>query len=562
MTTLLEQEIRSVPVERAEGVRWSLLANAAVMAVALFIAVVAVGNTGSLAWDAPRYANGAAMIHDWLVSGKLAHPYQFAKANYCQYPGFSIPYHPPAYPALLGIFFSLTGGVSYVGARVFIALCLGLAGCMFAALLRRLGTTAVVSYVLALLLVTTPEIALWSRDTMSEIPAAMFAIAAAYCFISWLETRNTRWCWLAFGLAEIAFLSRVTTAGLMPAWFVFVLATRDTKALRSAAFYIAGALYLAANAAWVMFIAPFSKYETVANVSPTRVSHFSWSNLSFYPSHLSDMVGWGTLIAAAAGLACAVYVARRSQSSRPAIFWIIWFASYYGFQLLLAVNYQRYFMFALPALIGLVSIVVAPSLPALVRNTLGPILIVGAFATNFINIARLPRGTVGYSAVAEFLAGTKESGNVLVAAPEVSDFIFRYRAATPKTPRRVIRADRTLAMRLSDYAGVETAVLAHSVDDVMDILRRGRVRYLVSYLPNKADHQVMEDALADNAARSRPTDFALLRTFPFVTDYDGDGRIFVWEYTSPLPSGSANLAAVVPTAGLDLQCATSEMVSK
>src|SRR5262245_42674136 len=75
------------------------LACLLLLAVALFLGTHQAAQTGALWPDGPRYSNAAAMIHDWLVSGELLHPYEFAKRNYCQYPAFNIPFHPPLYPA-------------------------------------------------------------------------------------------------------------------------------------------------------------------------------------------------------------------------------------------------------------------------------------------------------------------------------------------------------------------------------------------------------------------------------------------------------------------------------
>src|SRR4051812_27170828 len=133
MTTVLDPELDIVTPRVGSMSRGlSVLSNIAIVALAIVIGLANVGGSGSLVWDAPRYANGGAMIYDWLRSGEWLHPYQFAKLNYCQYPGFSIPYHPPLYPALLAAFFAATGGVSYLGARVFIALCTGVGACLFA----------------------------------------------------------------------------------------------------------------------------------------------------------------------------------------------------------------------------------------------------------------------------------------------------------------------------------------------------------------------------------------------------------------------------------------------
>src|SRR5262245_8757903 len=108
----------SSPRERAAV--WAC--RALLVAGALTIGLYGVSASGPTYPDAPRYANGGAMIHDWLLAGDWLHPYRFALENYRRYPGFSIPYHPPAYPSLLGLVFLVTG-VDYVAARAFIAVC-------------------------------------------------------------------------------------------------------------------------------------------------------------------------------------------------------------------------------------------------------------------------------------------------------------------------------------------------------------------------------------------------------------------------------------------------------
>jgi hypothetical protein len=75
------------------------------------------------------------MIHDWLLSGELFQPYEFAKRNYVQFPAFHLPYHPPVYPGLLALFFVATG-VSSEAARIFIALCMWITGCFFYGILK------------------------------------------------------------------------------------------------------------------------------------------------------------------------------------------------------------------------------------------------------------------------------------------------------------------------------------------------------------------------------------------------------------------------------------------
>src|SRR5579862_1687723 len=138
-------------------------AGAVLLGLALWVGCNHLYQSGLLWLDTSQYLNAGAMIHDWLRSGDWMHPYEFAKKNYIQYPAFHLPYHPPAYPALLGVFF-LAAGVSYSAARVFIAICLWICGYAFFAILRQLGHGWRTSLMCAALLITLPEIALWSRD--------------------------------------------------------------------------------------------------------------------------------------------------------------------------------------------------------------------------------------------------------------------------------------------------------------------------------------------------------------------------------------------------------------
>jgi hypothetical protein len=236
---------------------------------------------------------------------------------------------------------------------------------------------------------------------------------------------------------------------------------------------------------------------------------------------------------------------------------VCWFVSYFVFQLLLAVNDQRYFTFAVPAIVGLAVVLLTDTVSPVVRTKLGPALLAAGLVLAAFTDLRFSQGTVGYGDVSRFLATVKDSGNILVAAPEVSDFIFRYRAADPQSVRRVVRGDRTLAIRLSDYSGVDTKLVAHSAEDVRNVLQRGRVRYLITYASGGRFPQLAEDSLAHSVASTNQQAFQLLSTFPFLTDYDGEGRISVWRYTEPFAVGTPLLGALIPTAGLDLQCPTT-----
>lgn len=555
-------DARALPFLRSR--RADLFSCFLIVAAAILIGCLSLNGTGTLWPDGPQYANAGVMFHDWLLSGDLLHPYQFAAKQYAQYPAFHLPFHPPAYPLLLGIFFLLTG-VSYASARLFVALCLGVAGCFFYALTRRMGTGRAVAFVCALVLLTMPEITRWSRDTMSEVPALAFILAGSYFFIRWFKSEKTAHCLLAFGFAEVAFLSRVTTAGVIPAWFLFILLTGQWRKLRSLPLVALSAVYLCANIAWTIFASRFAKYETGLDNTANSAGHslsklLSMESVSFYLTHLPSVAGWLTLIAALCGLAVAF---RRWRQSTQELFWIAWLITGCGFLLALRlVPEPRYLFFILPALPGLASVLAGQEMNQKLRTVLVPTLLVLCILVNVYYDRRTPAGVVGYEAVARTLAAQPEAtGNIMSLAWMNQDFIFRYQANHPSAERRIIRGDRTLAIRLSNYGGfsgagaIEPVILAHNTEEVLSFIQRGRVRYLITCAPEEGqkDDRTPEMLLAHDVARSLPESFALVGKYPLLINFDHTpfrGQLFVWKFTGELPNGPSELPVVVPTADM------------
>jgi len=394
---------------------------------------------------------------------------------------------------------------------------------------------------------------------MSEIPALLFILAGSYFFLMWLETERPLHCLTAFGMAEVAFLSKVTTAGVLPAWFMFAAVNGKFQRLLSGRFVQAASLYLGINIAWVVFVTGFSKYEVMGNTDFALVKLLSWENVLFYPTHLPAMLGWGTLIAGLAGAVYTGYLVTRGKRFPLGLFWLSWFFSYYIFQLALSINEQRYFLFALPCFSGLIACLFSQHGSKMLRERIAPCLLGLGIVVNVAQFTQFPRGIVGYDAVAKQLARLDKPGNVLIATSGMRDLIFRYRALRPTVKRAILRADRTLAVRFPGYAGIEPKVLAQSFEDVLDIFGRGRVRYLVTYSPSDTfrDIRTKEMLLAHDVAQSLPESFTLLGKSPLLIEYGAHGitgQIFVWEFRGELPGGSRKIPVVIPTANLELNC--------
>ncbi len=532
------------------------LARLLLIIPALLIGCYDVSGSGPLWPDAPQYANAGAMMRDWLFSGELLQPYEFALGNYIQYPAFHLPYHPPAYPGLLGLFFSIAG-VSYLAARLFIALCLWAAACFFHAILREKEIEPVDAFAGALIFLTIPEIAFWSRDTMSEVPALALIVAASYLFLLWLRTGRRLHYGLAFALAEVAFLSRYLAAGVILAWLLWALLAGRFRKLFSLFNLILPILFLGINAAWVLFALRFSKFETVYGSTPPNTNYlpaFSWELISFYSMHVPEMIGWITLVAVLIGIVCFV----RDRKYKQILFWLAWIAGYWVFVMVVGIyNERRYFIYAMPAVAGLAICVLECSRNNVAWRYVTRVFIVLCVLSNVVLITRFPSGVVGYENVGRRLAGLEKPGNILLSSWLDSDLIFRYRSNDPALRRMLVRADRSLTIRPPVYTDVPATIVADTGDEALQIIHRGRIRYLVTCATTeRSDARTPEMILLHETLQSRPESFILLAEFPLSIEYGTPGyagKIFVWEFLGELPEGPSELPIHIPTADMQLK---------
>jgi hypothetical protein len=457
-----------------------------------------------------------------------------------------MPYHPPAYPALLGVFF-LIAGVSSTSARVFVALCLWLAGCSFYGILKRAGIKPAIAFWSTIVFLTLPEIAYWSRSTMSEIPGLALILAATWFFLTWMET-DSAWAYvIAFALAQTAFLSRYLTVGLLPAWFLWALAAGRWRRFFTPIGVLMPALFLGISGAWTVFSRRYSSFEIGSGAQGPVVGTFSHQVLVSQVSWLPGSLGWLLLAVGTVALIWAA-IAGRGLFQR---FWLLgWLISCAGLLLATGIHGEpRYFLYLLP---------VFPIAAAQLLNSRGPswlsaILLAGILLTNLLQFSRFSQGTVGHPAIASSMAKWTEKGNVLVSIPLQSELIFEYRSKNPASTRSFIRADRTLALRPPEYADVKPVVLVHDPDDVRNMIRKGRVRYLAI-----AQDGSQEIGLLFETLRGDPRQFVHLGDLTLRNSFTPGGQtsnVELWRNAGDLPDGPSELPVVVPTAGLSLPAA-------
>ena len=222
--------------------RWEPWIPYALALVFFLLALRGVGQTDVIDTDAARHAMNGAFIYDLVRTGHWAHPVEYAKAYYAQYPALSMPYHPPLFPAVEAIFFAIFG-VNLLTARLLVALCVGLS----AALLYRLMRDTLGGPMLATC-VTIASFSLWTvqlvgRDVMLEFPAMVFTLAALYCLRDMSSSFPMRRAIFFAIFAAMAVWTKQHAVFLGAVPFLDVLATRRWRRFREAPFWVGSILF-------------------------------------------------------------------------------------------------------------------------------------------------------------------------------------------------------------------------------------------------------------------------------------------------------------------------------
>ncbi|MEX2214362.1 MAG: glycosyltransferase family 39 protein [Phycisphaeraceae bacterium] len=530
-------------------VLWLVLPELVLCLAAVLIAMIGVGASGPTWPDAPRYTNAAAMFYEWVHSGRFLSPFQFAYENYARYPGFSIPYHPPGVPVMMGTFFLVTG-VSYTAARLFTALCM--AGCcvLLAVLLRRVGCGRLASLMAAALFLTTPEVARWNRDTMSEIPALLLFLIASLVFVSGYYANRPGRIWIAFALALVAILSRITIIGLLPAWGLFMLLKKDYRKAFSPHILIPAALCLIATFAYMKFASTYARIET--EISGLSLHFDQWSFFGFFAG---ETMVWGTMWIGLLSLVALLFVPRNDGTKLI----LAWLLSVILFKVMLFTTPEiRHFIFIFPAMAALAAIPLTHFNRTKVQRAIVWSVAVLALGANVMAWSQIPTGVVGYGTTATQLARQEKPGNIFMACWHDQDLIFHYRSLVSRHDRLMIRSDRTFAIRLSDYAERPVKKVVPDVAEALETIRKGRIRYLLtctSSLPGY-DNRPYDFLLAEELVRKHPDQFVNVSESHVAWQF-GPGQhrsvVTLWEYTGPMRQGPSELKLVVPTADIILE---------
>jgi 4-amino-4-deoxy-L-arabinose transferase-like glycosyltransferase len=484
--------------------------------------------------DAARHAMNGALVHDWLLSGKLGTPIEYARYYYSRLPALSMPYHPPLFPALESLFF-FGFGVNVLAARLAVALATGLS----AVLLYRLVMATHSSHALAIASTVTFLSWGWSQflanDVMLEFPTMVFTLGALH-YLRDLERGYSLSHGLKYAvLAAAAVWSKQQAVFLGVVPFVFVVFARRWRLLFDKAIWISfmvfgGLVYLLTRLS-----VPFQ------NTGVNQVSTTNWlpaifgHNWRFYVRVLRAELGTGPAILVAVAFVAFLLLPRRGRRDLAANdLYLAWALPAIGLLLVIGPFAERYLFLAFPALlvIGYAALLrISGWLLPPQRAWYAPAAVAAAYFLFHLNTP------------ITFMRGPSEAarkvvsaapGRVLYCGQTDGSFIFAVRSLDPDLRTVVIRGDK---LSRSTFDPVQFEDFAH--------------RYGIR-------HIVLESTPAgspwDRLRASPSPSMVLEQEIPLACSqrrWNGDLRVY--RFTNPSPNPDNTLKLPIPVIGSDLE---------
>jgi hypothetical protein len=435
--------------------------------------------TGDFWWsDAPRHALNGIFVKDLIAAHPFAHPQAYAANYYLQYPALTILFYPPLFYAVSAGFFALLGD-SHAVAQSVVAVYYFALGCgVFA--LGRLWLRPLSALAAAIVLMVLPDMALWGRQVMLEIPMLACASWSAWFLLRFGRTGRFSLLIGAVLLFLAAIYTKQTVAFTVPAMGWYLIRSRGWALLRQRRAWLTAGLALVALIPLVFLTLKFggANIQSVVGVADTPASRFSLENWVWYAVRLPQMTGWVPLVMAA--LFVALRLAGRSQTiaRRDFEFLLLWFLGGYILLSVVSLKETRH--------ATLLLVPVALWIGALLDGIMadGPrraaaTLVAGGCLAFVLAFCPVPFVS-GYRQAAQWVAKAAPPNSVIVfSGKRDGSFIFAMRTATGRHDLWTLRSDKLLLdIAVRRQLGVRERHLSEA--QIRALLQRLNVQYIVA----------------------------------------------------------------------------------
>lgn len=432
---------------------------------------------GGFWWtDAPRHALDGAFILDLLRDLPMADPVGYAYEYYLRYPALTVLFYPPLLHVVLAAAYAVFGVSALVAAGVEAVFHAGLLVALFVLARRWLRTPYALAA--ALLAGAGPEVLVWARQIMLDVPAYAWLVASAVAFVRWLDTDRPAALTAAAALLVAAIYTKYNAGFILIPYALAAASARGWTSLLSRRVVTTALVCAAALVPAAVLLVTFggANIASVVGSQTTDLPRASLAAWTFYPDALPGQIGWPTIALAIWG---AVVLRRTPSFTQPhRVFILAWAVVAYAIFSFIALREVRHSLMLLApvAVLAMTALQHAERRLGRVAQVAALTLAVGTTAWGMF--ARPAPAVVGHAAAARIVAAlAPRDANVLFSGYRDGNFIFAMRSlgATART----VRADKLLLrMFIARERGVEDRGYDRAA--LLELLRKHGLQYIVA----------------------------------------------------------------------------------
>ena len=503
---------------------------------------------GDFAWsDAPRHAMDGAFYRDFFAQLPLGAPKQFAVEYYLQYPALTILFYPPLFAVVAAGFFALLGVSHFTAQLTVMAFYLAAAWGAFRLCRRWLDEWS--AFAASLLFVGVPEVALWGRQVMLEVPAYTFVLWSGYYLFEYLDRRRPALLYVTAALFGAGLLTKQTVAFMLPVFAWTLWRARGGGILRDRHVWGSlGALGLMVLPLVVVML-KFGQ-QNAASVSGAwlKASRVSFGTWVYYLRELPEQMGWPALALAVVFLLSMALEKGRLLPKDAQGFLLAWLGLGYVFFSWILFKERRHTVLILFPLVVFAVAGLRRLLPAKAARAAALLLACGTFGYSAL-FGQVPY-VRGYREAADYVAEHAPPNSVVLFSGERDgSFIFNLRAREDRRDLTVLRSDKLLVrVAVSRDRGIrELAVteaqLAGMIND-----------YGISHVVNQPNFWDDLEAFQRLQRVLQGGGFRRVRTIAVESNMNHtDRQIEIWENAGPVSTSKAWLKMDLPIVGLTIE---------
>jgi hypothetical protein len=504
---------------------------------------------GAFWWsDAPRHALNGVFVKDLVLDMPWRDPSGYAFRYYAQYPALTILFYPPLFYVVSAPFFAVFGDSHEVALLVVMLhyAAYGWGSYRLASLWLR--APAALGY--ALTAVLLPEVALWGRQIMLEVPAFAYLVWSVVWFVRHLRSGATGHLAAAVALLVAAMYTKISVAFMIPVFGLALTAKDGWRVLitrRMLTIAVSGAVSLLPLVALTLHFGQ-ANVQSVAGIVDSPASRKTLAGWTWYAEQLPLQLGWPLLVALLLCVALSVRGRRRPAACvtiHRSEWWLLgsWLVVSYMFFSFIELKEARHSVFVLCPLVLMPILLFARA--GGTGRQLGAIgLICTVCAGGWTLVMRPVPFVDGYRQAAQWVhTHSKPGTSVMFFGYRDGAFIFNLRSLDSSRQLHAVRADKLLVrVAVRRELGVEEKTL--DVEQLSAWLNKQAVHYVVLQPSFWNDIDVMrrfEEFVTTSAQFEKVAEFETPANSPVQ-----ESKLEIWRNKTAAAARSESLEIELP----------------